>query len=52
MQAVCGLKAENVPQLVAMIERGYDIVAPIPSCVLMFKQELPLMYPDDARCAP
>ena len=28
----------------AMIERGYDIVAPIPSCVLMFKQELPLMF--------
>ncbi len=26
---------------------GYDIVAPIPSCVLMFKQELPLMFPDD-----
>jgi glycerol-3-phosphate dehydrogenase subunit C len=23
-------------------------VAPIPSCVLMFKQELPLMFPDDA----
>ncbi len=28
--------------------QGYDIVAPIPSCVLMFKQELPLMFPDDA----
>ena len=34
-----------------MIERGYDIVAPIPSCVLMFKQELPLMFPDDADIA-
>ena len=30
------------------IDAGYDIVAPIPSCVLMFKQELPLMFPDDA----
>ena len=32
----------------ALVDEGYDIVAPIPSCVLMFKQELPLMFPDDA----
>jgi Fe-S oxidoreductase len=51
LQAVADLKAKNIPQLVAMIERGYDIVAPIPSCVLMFKQELPLMFPDDADVA-
>jgi Fe-S oxidoreductase len=47
LQAVADLKAKNIPELLAMIERGYDIVAPIPSCVLMFKQELPLMFPDD-----
>jgi glycerol-3-phosphate dehydrogenase subunit C len=47
LQAVAALKAKNIPQLIAMIDRGYDIVAPIPSCVLMFKQELPLMFPDD-----
>ncbi|MGB6309366.1 MAG: heterodisulfide reductase-related iron-sulfur binding cluster [Steroidobacteraceae bacterium] len=51
LQAVADLKAKNVPQLLAMIERGYDIVAPIPSCVLMFKQELPLMFPDEADVA-
>jgi glycerol-3-phosphate dehydrogenase subunit C len=51
LQAVERLKDNNVPQLLAMIERGYDIVAPIPSCVLMFKQELPLMFPDDAGVA-
>jgi Fe-S oxidoreductase len=38
----------NIPQLKALVDAGYDIVAPIPSCVLMFKQELPLMFPDDA----
>ena len=38
----------NVPQLKQLIDEGYDIVAPIPSCVLMFKQELPLMFPGDA----
>jgi glycerol-3-phosphate dehydrogenase subunit C len=51
LKAVAELKAKNVPSLVAMIDKGYDIVAPIPSCVLMFKQELPLMFPDDADVA-
>jgi len=32
-----------------MIDQGWDIVAPVPSCVLMFKQELPLMNPDDEQ---
>ena len=48
LTAVAELKAKNVPALLAMIDKGYDIVAPIPSCVLMFKQELPLMFPEDA----
>jgi glycerol-3-phosphate dehydrogenase subunit C len=51
LDAVADVQAKNVPALLAMIERGYDIVAPIPSCVLMFKQELPLMFPDDAGVA-
>jgi len=51
LEAVAALKEKNIPQLLAMIERGYDIVAPIPSCVLMFKQELPLMFPDDPDVA-
>ena len=29
------------------MSRGYSIIAAVPSCVLMFKQELPLMFPDD-----
>jgi len=40
-------RRKNIPQLVKLIEEGWDIVAAIPSCVLMFKQELPLMFPDD-----
>jgi glycerol-3-phosphate dehydrogenase subunit C len=27
---------------------GWAIVTPVPSCTLMFKQELPLMFPDEA----
>lgn len=47
LEAVDRAKRVNIPILRAMIDRGWDIVAPVPSCVLMFKQELPLMYPDD-----
>jgi Fe-S oxidoreductase len=47
LEAVARLKEQNIPQLLRLVEQGYDIVAPIPSCVLMFKQELPLMFPQD-----
>ena len=49
LEAVARLKEQNIPQLLAAIDAGFDIVAPIPSCVLMFKQELPLMFPEDAQ---
>ena len=48
LDAVARAKETNVPVLAAWVDRGWDIVAPIPSCTLMFKQELPLMYPQDA----
>ncbi len=48
LEAVERAKEANIPMLLAAIEAGYDIVAPVPSCVLMFKQELPLMFPEDA----
>ncbi|HJS22086.1 MAG TPA: heterodisulfide reductase-related iron-sulfur binding cluster [Steroidobacteraceae bacterium] len=51
LQTVARLKDENIPVLAQLVENGFDIVAPIPSCVLMFKQELPLMFPDDVAVA-
>jgi Fe-S oxidoreductase len=48
LETVDKYKRKNVPELVRLIDEGWDIVAAIPSCVLMFKQELPLMYPEDA----
>jgi Fe-S oxidoreductase len=48
LETVEKYKNFNIPQLKKLVDEGYDIVAPIPSCVLMFKQELPLMFPDDA----
>jgi len=40
-------KNENLPVLIEAVDDGWDLIAPIPSCVLMFKQELPLLFPDD-----
>ena len=51
LEAVDRAKRANVPELARLVDEGWDIVAPIPSCVLMFKQELPLMYPQDASVA-
>ncbi len=37
----------NIPVLARLVDRGWDLTALVPSCVLMFKQELPLMFPGD-----
>jgi Fe-S oxidoreductase len=47
LESVEKYKKQNIPVLAAAIRDGWDISATIPSCVLMFKQELPLMFPDD-----
>ncbi|GAA0419598.1 heterodisulfide reductase-related iron-sulfur binding cluster [Cocleimonas flava] len=48
LKSVEHAKNINIPEMVKKIDAGWDIIAPVPSCVLMFKQELPLMFPDDA----
>ncbi len=47
LDAVEKLKDINIPRLARLAREGYAILTAIPSCVLMFKQELPLMFPDD-----
>ena len=42
-------KEENIPQLARCVDDGWDLVALVPSCVLMFRQELPLLFPDDSE---
>jgi len=49
LDSVAKAKEANVPELAKWVADGWDIVAPVPSCVLMFKQELPLMFPDDTQ---
>jgi len=47
LQTIEKLKNENIPELARWVDEGWDIVTPIPSCTLMFKQELPLLFPGD-----
>ena len=49
--AVAAAKDVNVPDWRGWCDEGWDIVAPVPSCALMFKQELPLLFPDDEDVA-
>ncbi len=48
LEGVARHKDANIPVLAKYAREGYAIVTAIPSCTLMFKQELPLMFPDDA----
>ena len=48
LDGVARHKAANMPVLARYAREGYAIVSAVPSCTLMFKQELPLMFPDCA----
>ena len=47
LESVDRLKRINIPILSSVAKDGYAILTAVPSCTLMFKQELPLMYPGD-----
>ncbi len=48
LASVEALKEINIPPLAQLARAGYAILTAVPSCTLMLKQELPLMFPDDA----
>jgi Fe-S oxidoreductase len=48
LEAVRAAKEANIPVLAKYAKDGFAILAAVPSCALMFKQELPLMFPDCA----
>ena len=48
LDAVEKLKNQNIPPLAKLAKEGYAILTTVPSCTLMYKQELPLLFPDDA----
>jgi Fe-S oxidoreductase len=47
LDAVNASKEANIPMLAKYAKDGFAILAAVPSCALMFKQEIPLMYPDE-----
>ncbi len=49
LEAVARAKEINIPLLARLVDQGWDLMALVPSCVLMFKQELPLMFPGDEQ---
>jgi len=51
LDAVARNKDVNIPVLAKLAREGYAILTAVPSCTLMFKQELPLMFPDDQNVA-
>ena len=48
LDAVAQSQAANIPVLAKYAKDGYEILSAVPSCTLMFKQDIPLMFPDDA----
>ena len=48
LDAVAQSQAANIPVLAKYAKDGYAILSAVPSCTLMFKQEISLMFPDDA----
>lgn len=48
LDSVSASKEANIPVLAAYAKDGFAILAAVPSCALMFKQELALMFPDEA----
>jgi glycerol-3-phosphate dehydrogenase subunit C len=48
LDAVNASKQANVPLLARYARDGFAILAAVPSCALMFKQEIPLLFPQDA----
>ncbi len=47
LESVEALKDINIGPLAALARAGYAILTAVPSCTLMFKHELPLIFPDD-----
>ncbi|HUY03147.1 MAG TPA: heterodisulfide reductase-related iron-sulfur binding cluster [Rhodocyclaceae bacterium] len=51
LEAVARNKEKNIPVLAKLAREGYAILTPVPSCTLMFKSELPLLFSEDADVA-
>jgi len=51
LERLAGMAAKTAAALAPLIDAGYDVVAPVPSCALMMKFEWPLILPDEPLVA-
>jgi glycerol-3-phosphate dehydrogenase subunit C len=51
LKRLAGMAQKTAQALAPLIDQGYDIVAPVPSCALMMKFEWPLILPDEPLVA-
>jgi len=49
LDGVARLKLVNIPPLARLAREGYAILTAVPSCTLMFKSELPLLFAGDTE---
>ena len=47
LKSVEKLKQRNIPIFMEAVRQGRKIMSVIPSCTLMYRQEIPLLFPDD-----
>ena len=51
LEAVAAAKDANAGIFLDAVEAGYDLMSIVPSCTLMYRQELPLLFPGDDAVA-
>ena len=51
LDAVESSKDANLPIFLDAIDAGYELMSIVPSCTLMYRQELPLLFPQDESVA-
>ena len=49
LESVEKLAMKNLPLLSKYANEGYAIISLVPSCTLMFKQEIPLLFAGQSR---
>lgn len=47
LESIHRSKPKHLASLLPAVDKGFDLIASVPSCVLMFRAVFPLLYPDD-----
>ena len=49
IESVARRKEQNIGEFLEAVEEGFSLMSVVPSCTLMYRQELPLLFPDDEQ---